>query len=289
MPKIIFVTKASGQKERFRPNKLKRTCIHAGAPPDLADRVVKEVIEKAHDGISTRKILRMAMSMLRKEMPPIAAKYDLKGALMRLGPAGFAFEKLFAEILRGHGYEAKVHQFVRGRCVKHEIDIVAAKPIKSNPELPRPTLKYYQVENKYHNSPGVFTGLKEALYTYARFLDLQEGFKKGLCQKFDQCWLVCNTKFSTDAIEYANCRGIKLTGWRYPSGGSLEFLIESKKLYPITVLRNLDRESQRKMADAGLLLCKDLIMKDEKKLGQMTRINSKKLKTLINEAERILS
>lgn len=289
MQKTIYVLKASGEKEKFMPNKLKRTCLSAGAPPDLANKVVREVTKRAYDGITTKEILRMTLFLLHKDMPHVAAKYDLKGALMRLGPAGFEFERLFAEILKEYGYETRVHQFVQGECVRHEVDIVVAKPIKSHPELPEPHLKYYQIECKYHNAQGIFTGIKDVLYTYARFLDLQGGFKKGLCQRFDQCWLACNTKFSTDALEYANCKDIKLTGWRYPTGASLETMIEEKKLYPITVLRSLDKDSQLKMSVAGLMLCRDLLKKDFDKLVEITKINPKKMKTMINEAEKILA
>ncbi len=289
MAKPVYVIKASGEKERFRPNKLKRTCLNAGAPPDLAKRVVKEISKRVYNGISTREVLDMTMKLLHKEMPPVAARYGLKGAIMRLGPAGFNFERLFAEILKEHGYETKVHQFVQGSCVKHEIDIVAAKPVRYHPDLPHPHLKYFQIENKYHNSPGIYTGLKETLYTYARFLDLQDGFKKRLCQKFDQCWLVTNTKFSRHALEYANCKKIKLTGWRYPIGASLETMIQEKKLYPITVLRGLDKNSRFRMSKAGLMLCKDLIRKDINKLMELTQLTKRKLKDLSNEAEQILT
>ena len=66
-------------------------------------------------------------------------------------------------------------------------------------------------------------------------------------------------------------------------------MIEEKRLYPITILRSLDKDSQKKMADAGLLLCKDLIRKDFDKLVDITRINPKKMRSMIDEAEKILS
>ena len=64
---------------------------------------------------------------------------------------------------------------LRGHCVSHEIDIVASKQEKQ-----------YMIECKYHNMPGIYTCLKEVLYTYARFLDLVEGSQNKTCQKFDQ-------------------------------------------------------------------------------------------------------
>ncbi|MFQ6056655.1 MAG: restriction endonuclease, partial [Methanosarcinales archaeon] len=262
-------------------NKIKKTCLRAGASEELATKIVKQVERKVYDGISTREILKITLSLLRKEMPQVATRYDLKGALFRLGPAGFAFEHLVAEILREYNYKTKVHSYVKGACVKHEIDIVAEKPSR--------TPKYFMIECKYHNMPGIYTGLKEVLYTYARFLDLWEGFRKRKCQKFDQAWLVCNTKFSRDAIQYASCKKILILGWKYPYRKSLEKMIEDKKLYPITMLRKLDRNTQDKFALSGLILCKDLLRHDINKLNKKTNVPKTKLKLLTEEADKLLS
>jgi len=105
MPKPIYVTKVSGEREIFSREKLKRTCLRAGASKSLAEKIVKQVQKKIYDGISTKKILKLTLVLLEKQKPHIAAKYDLKGAIMRLGPAGYAFEKLMAEILSEYGYK----------------------------------------------------------------------------------------------------------------------------------------------------------------------------------------
>jgi hypothetical protein len=286
MPKI-FVVKASGETENFDPAKIRRTCLRAGASDDLADRVVKEVTRRVRQGMSTHEILEMIIELLGKEQPHIAARYDLKGAVMRLGPAGFAFEALLAEVLREYGYTAVVHNMVQGACVVHEIDVIATKPYEPRPGLKE--LKTYMVEAKYHHATGIYTGLKEALYTYARFLDLQEGNKLGKCQRFDQPWLATNTKFSPEALAYATCRGVMLLGWAYPVGNSLQDMLEAKQLYPITVLRTLDFDSQIKMATHKLMLIKDLIRVPTQKLQQITGLSDRKLRDMIAEAEMIMS
>ena len=271
----MWVVKASGETENFDINKIKRTCLKAGATNALANKISKEVERRSHDGISTREILRITLKLLEKQKPFIAARYDLKGAIFRLGPAGFAFEHLVAEILKEYGYKAKVHSYIRGFCVEHEIDIVANDKKKT-----------YMIECKYHNLPGIYTGLREAMYTYARFLDLVNGSKNKCCQKFDQPWLVCNTRFSGDAIQYAECTGLRLLGWNYPEE-NLRDMIEKKKLYPITMLRTLDRESQEKLADSGMVLIKDLTELSIKDLNKITKIPVKKLKSICKEAEEI--
>ena len=272
----MWVVKASGETEKFDPEKIKRTCLKAGASEELANKIVKEVIRKSYDGISTKEILHIALRLLSKEKPHIAARYDLKGAMFRLGPAGFVFEHFIGEILKEYEYSTKVHNILRGYCVSHEVDIIATRADKS-----------YMIECKYHNLQGIYTGLREVLYTYARFLDLLEGSKQGLCQKFEQPWLVCNTKFSEDTIEYAKCKGIKLIGWSYPEDNSLESLIEKKKLYPITMIRSLDADSLDRLASSDFILAIDLLRIPLKEINSITKISLKKLRTFADEAKGI--
>jgi len=270
------VTKASGETEEFKPGKIRGTCLRAGATPELAERIMREVKRKSYDGIPTKEILHITLKLLKKEMPHVAARYDLKSSIFRLGPAGFTFEHFISEILKEYGYSTKRNRIIKGASVRHEIDVVASKDNKN-----------YMIECKYHNLPGIYTGLKVALYTYARFLDLRDGWKRGSCQKFNQPWLVCNTKFSQDTIKYANHKGLKLIGWRYPVRQGLETLIEKKKLYPITTLRTLDRHSQEKLANAGLILAIDLLRKNLEELSEITRIRVKKLRAFARDAERV--
>jgi hypothetical protein len=273
---FMKVVKASGETEEFKEGKIKGTCLRAGASRELAERIAREVKRNSYDGVSTREILRMTLRLLKKEMPHVASRYDLKGSIFRLGPAGFTFEHFVGEILKEYGFSTKLNSLIRGACVRHEIDVVATREDKN-----------HMIECKYHNLPGTYTGLKVALYTYARFADLRDGWKRGLCQKFDQPWLVCNTKFSRDATQYARHKGLKLIGWKYPYMQGLEAMIEKKKLYPITILRSLDRRSQIKLSNAGLVLVVDLVRRNVEELNEMTGIRTKKLKILVRDAKRI--
>ena len=272
----MWVVKASGETEKFDPSKIKRTCLRAGASEELANKIVEQVRKKAYDGISTREILGIALKLLSKEKPNIAARYDLKGAMFRLGPAGFVFEHFIGEVLKEYGYQTRVHNILKGFCVSHEVDVVASKENKS-----------FMIECKYHNLQGIYTGLREVLYTYARFLDLCEGSKHNLCQRFEQPWLVCNTKFSDDTIQYAQCKGIRLVGWSYPEGNSLENLIENKKLYPITMIRSLDADSIDKLASASFILAIDLLRIPLGELNTITKIPLRKLRIFSDEAKKV--
>jgi Holliday junction resolvase len=273
----MWVVKASGETEKFDLNKIKRTCFKSGASRSLANKIAREVEEKSYSGISTKEILDMTLRLLGKHKPFIAARYDLKGSVFRMGPAGFAFERLIAEILKDNGFKTKLDTIVSGFCVDQEIDVIATLKDRN-----------YMIECKYHNLPGIYTGLREAMYTYARFLDLKSGALNGRCQKFDQPWLVCNTRFSEDAVQYSKCVGLNLVGWDYPNKKGLRELMEKNRLYPITMIRKLDSFSQERLAMAGLVLIKDLIEIPIKDLSKMTRIPVKRLKALVNEAEMIM-
>jgi len=270
----MFVVKASGRKEKFDPEKIRRTCMRAGASKELTNKIIKEVENKIYDGITTREILRMVLDLLHKKEPYVASRYDLKGAIFRLGPAGFVFEHLVSGILRFYGYKTKLNSVIKGACVYHEIDVIATKGNKN-----------YMIECKYHNEPGIYTGLREALYTYARFLDLEDGYKKKLCSKFNQPWLVCNTKFSDDTIQYAKCKKIKLIGWNYPENQGLEGMLERKRLYPITMLRVIDKDSLEKLSNANMVLVRNLLKYNINELNKITGIHVKKLRNLVNEAK----
>lgn len=271
---MILVTKSHGGTEPFSREKILRTCLRAGSTKEQAEKISADVEKRAYDKISSREILKMVLSTLRKENQAAASRYDLSGALLRLGPAGFGFETFFGEILFNHGYSFKTDQFVRGASgVQHEIDLVLEKDGKK-----------FLVEAKYHNAPGIFTGLHEAMYTWARFLDISQRTKE-----FSGMWLVSNTKFSSDAIKYANFVGLKLVGWHYPKTESLQFLIESKKLYPITLLGNLSKDDEQRFGDAGLMLLRDVIEIPIEKLHNITHINFKKLKELKSLAGKVLS
>jgi len=264
MTKVLII-KASGEVEAFDPSKVHRALMRAGASEELADRIVGKVAARVVHGMTTRKIFSMTFKLLNRERPAIASKYDLKGALFRLGPSGHPFEKFTAEILKESSYKCKVAKVLHGRCVKHEVDVIATK---SGERL--------MVECKFHNEWGIRCHIQNGLYTYARFLDLTEG-----SEKFTEPWLVTNTKFTDDLIDYAQCRGLRLLGWNYPLKGSLRQRIDRSKLYPITLLQSLDGLSKERLFRAGIVTTRQLLrIRSAKRVG----IPKRKLDSLKSEA-----
>ena len=135
------------------------------------------------------------------------------------------------------------------------------------------------VELKYHNSLGVYTNLKVALYVYARFLDLKK--------RFDKPWLATNTRLSRKALAYANGVGIKVTSWQYPKKDCLRELIERKKLYPITILKSVNESTKHKLSDAGIMLAMDLFNYNLKELKRKTGISEDILKRILGECKEV--
>jgi hypothetical protein len=265
------VIKANGRKQKFNPEKIKKSLLRSGLDRNEANDIIYEVERQMHEGMTTREVFKIVTRVLNSKRSDIASRYDLKGSILRLGPAGFNFETYVAGILEEYGYDTELRSKLRGRCATHEIDIIA---------VDRETGERSFVECKYHNSLGTYIDLKEALYTYARFRDLKDGG-----EHFDSVWMACNTRASTQAIRYANCKGMTLLCWRYPKNTGLERLIEDKKLYPVTMLRSLDKSSLDKLSRAGFMLIKDLTRNDFNNLKRKTRLKTKKLQHIMEEAK----
>ena len=271
--KQIYVIKASGQAVPFDSKKVEATCIRAGASKKLAEQVVKKVHEKLRNGMRTREVYRMVLNAL--DMADggqiIKHRYRLKESIMLMGPAGFTFETYVGKVLENYGYEIEATRSqVDGKCVKHEIDLIAKLNI---------THERYMVECKYHNFPGIYTGLKESLYTHARFLDLSETFNGEM--------LVCNTKVSDDVITYAKCVGQKLLCWRYPTNKGLENMIEEKGLYPITIL-GLRAKELEVLSQNKFMLARDLLTTDTNQLCRKINISYARLQRLQNIVKQIM-
>lgn len=272
------IIKASGEKEKFNKEKLYRSIKRAGVKPKLAGRVCQSVVKKVRPGMNSGEILDQATNYLKKENPILAARYNLKRAIMELGPTGFPFEKYIAEILKEYGYSVKVGRRVRGHCVNHEVDVVARKE-----------KKHFMIECKYHNSRGVRSDVKIALYVYARFLDVKKAWGKipGHKHFFHQVWLVTNTRCTSEAIRYARCVGLKIISWRYPRNESLEYLIEKKGLYPMTILPSLTKYAKEMLAQKRAILAKDLLKYSVDDLVRLVGLQPKIAKKLQEEAREL--
>lgn len=240
-----IVVKGDGTREEFQMHKLLGSLTHAGAEKDLAALIGKKINNQIQAGMSTTAIYREAFKLLRKEERLAAAKYSMRRAILELGPTGFPFEDFIGELMRAKGYKTRTRVIVQGRCIEHEVDVVLDKDDRT-----------IGAELKFHNTPGFKTDLKTALYARARYWDIQWGAedrkeKAGI----DEGWLITNTKFTGNAVDYANCSGIKLLGWSYPQGAGLSDLIQQTGVYPVTVLTTLSNTDKARLIQNGVRMC----------------------------------
>jgi len=273
---MIYVTKFDGRKQPFDRNKVINTCLRLHASREQAEAVASKIERKIYDGIPTKKILSMIFTYLKEFKPEVSYRIDLREAISRLRPKP-DFEIFIALLLRELGYSVVSNQLLPGKCVTHEIDAIAIKDDET-----------IFVEVKHHLQPHTYTGVDIILETQARLEDLREGFALGRHKfNFSKALVICNTKFSDHALQYAECKGISYIGWKAPSGKGLEDLIEEKKLYPITLLKELDLETEQKLGDSGIVTLKQLLEHDIKSLHHKTKIPNKKLKSLLRAAKEI--
>ncbi len=264
---MINVVKANGQKEPFNEQKVIMSINRAGIPQRLRVQVLFHVKAKLYEGIPTGEIYSAILDFLGSSDEPYSrAKYSLKEAIMMLGPTGYPFEDFIAKILQSLGYETKVRQILMGKCVSHEIDVIAKKDNKS-----------IMIEAKFHNSVGIRSEVHVSLYTNARFQDIKE--KNSL----DEAWLVTNTKTTIDANTYALCAGMKVISWSFPEVGSLRELIEKSRLHPITMLTSLSHTHKVTLLNSHVVMCKE-IQGNPTLLDQLPLSKEEKEKTLAEVA-----
>ena len=71
-------------------------------------------------------------------------------------------------------------------------------------------------------------------------------------------WLITNTRFTHDAIQYGLCVGLHLVGWDFPAKGSLKELIEFSGLYPITCITNFTKAEISRLLEKNIIICKTI-------------------------------
>ncbi len=241
-----LVVKAWGGEEPFVAEKLYASLVQSGASVQDADRITAQIGSTFRGGESTRDIYARAFTQLRLMARPVAARYSIKHALLELGPSGYPFEDFLAALFRARGYTTRTRTTHIGRCTSHEVDLVAST---SNEMI--------MAEVKFHNSTGVKSDTKVALYVHARFQDIQAA------PSFDpkspiRPMLVTNTKCTQQAHEYAACVGLELLTWESPRSGNLRMLIEETGVHPVSCLTTLSRAHKRRLMESGVVLCKDL-------------------------------
>lgn len=244
----LTILKTDGTEEVFDGMKLEWSLRRAGASTHTAARIRETIETSTANGASTSEIYKRAFQMLRHDARPAAARYSLRRALFEFGPSGHPFENFVSEMFRKEGWEVEYRRMIPGKCVMHEVDVYA----KRNGE-------YLAAELKYHNDPSYKTDVKVALYVKARMDDILtcDPSVETVCP-VDHPFLITNTKFTRDAIQYARCAGLQLLGWSYPVEGNLYDRIVATGLYPVTALTLLRKTEKKLLIDQGIVTCEQV-------------------------------
>lgn len=264
-----MIKKYSGETEPFSEKKFMRSLEKAGAEKRYIQEIADEIKEKK-DITSTHDVYEYAFNRLKDISPALAAKYNLKKAIMALGPTGFAFEKFLAHLYQEQGYHIQTDRYIQGVCASHELDVVATK---NNETI--------MIEAKFHSEHGAKNDIKVTLYVKARFDDIKNYYKQQ--HKEVTGILISNTKFTTEALNYAECAHLNLIGWGYPIGNGLPERIEKLHLIPITALTMLSDKQKRALIEKGCVLCRDV--KHHIQELRNLRLSEYEIKETLEEAE----
>ncbi|MBU1046957.1 ATPase [Patescibacteria group bacterium] len=279
MEKEIYIIKANGEKELFDSSKLENSLRRAGADKKKIFDIVTKIESSLEDKMTTAEIYRAAFKLLNEDSLISASKYSLKKAVMSLGPQGFVFEDFMGAVFKKLGYKVMLRNNIKGLCVSHEVDLVA-----QNEE------KFLMAEIKFHNHQGLKSDLKVVLYVKERFDDIAKGeFFRNINKNLKkENWLITNTKFSSQAVQYAECNpDLNLMSWDYPPQNNLFGLIGETGLYPITVLNSLSSNDKKRFLEKNILLCRDILDGGELLMDRLD-IPTEKAKIILKEIKELL-
>lgn len=278
MSSSIIITKASGEKVFYESKKLQLSLEKAGADPGIIQRIIRQIEADLQPESTTQQIYQKAFRLLKKYSRPSAAKYKLKRAVMELGPSGYPFEHFVGEIMKDMGYFVKVGQVLQGKCVTHEVDVLAER---DNHRI--------AIECKFGNKPGRKVDVKVSLYIHSRFRDLVNSWKNDPLHKDKtyEGWIVTNADMTSDAIQYGTCAGLHLVSWTYPAKGNLKDMIDNCHLYPVTTLTSLSKKEKNLLLESGIILCRELVGRAS--LLEKIHVPSPRIKKAMYEIEYLCS
>ena len=270
------IVKNSGGIVDFNREKLKNSLLDSGASEHLVESVLNSIENEIYEGISTKKIYKHAFGLLKKSSNSVAARYNLRSAIQMLGPAGYFFEKYIARLFFAEDYSTQTNLFLQGKCVSHEVDVV----VKKNDSIE-------MIECKFHGSPEAVSDVKVPMYILSRFNDLKNETHLIFTDTdtIDSCWIITNNRFTSDAISFANCSGMKLMSWDYPINESLSVKINQKHLYPVTCLTTLTISEKDKLLVLDVILAKE-IMENEKVLEKIG-LSRNRIKNVLKEVSEL--
>ena len=277
MKNEIMIKKGDGRIVPFDERKIIQSLRRSGSDKKSADAVLKEVTKRLKPNMTTATIFQIVREELSKKKPAAAARYNLRTAIIKLGPAGFNFEKYVAAVLAGYRYKTKNPDYYEGACIPHEIDVTAEKDGRMA-----------FIEAKFRHDFTTTINIKDVLATWSRFLDLVDGSKIYDTPHFDECWIITNARFTDQSLKFAYCKNMKLIGWNHPHERTFAQMVDNNALYPITIMEELTAEDLSSFAKADLMLCRDVLELDLDQLHSVTGIKKTRLKNLRKSCQDVI-
>jgi hypothetical protein len=175
------------------------------------------------------------------------------------------------------GYEVETGVIVQGKCVQHEVDVIARKPGEM-----------IMVECKFHMDSFTKSGVQVPLYIHSRYLDVKAAWENQYGKDLRyRGGVVCNTRFSEDALQYAKCAGLVLISWDYPLDTGLKYWIDKTGLYPVTSLISIAKKDKQKLLEKGIVLCSQL--EENQQVLREMGLTENQIKKIIREAGNLIS
>jgi hypothetical protein len=237
------IRKRSQNHETFDVKKFKRSLLRSGLNEGMCNELISRIDPKKSCYKSTSSLFRATRSAIYTKNKKLAAHYSLKKSIFDLGPTGYPFEHLCAELFSVKGFKTQVSVTKKGKFVSHEIDVVAS----------RTDLTIF-CECKFHRSNNHKNDIKLPLYVHSRYLDLEQAGKYGKIQYA----IMTNTNFSKDAIKYSEGVGLILFSPDYPDKDTFYDLMKKYNVYPVTILKNLKKREAKQLIDNGVIVVKQL-------------------------------
>lgn len=271
------IIKKNGSQEPFSAEKLCNSIVAAGAPTSLATQVCDIVSEKINSGTSTEKIFNITRKYLKPIDPELAALYSLERGLSSLGPSGFLFEHFVSELFRKMGYYSQKNMYLQGEAVEHEIDVMAQKGNV-----------VFLVEAKYKNDFRTKTHIDKVMYADARLVDIRKKAQLNGDTREYYMWMVTNTQFTQNSLNYIEHRDLQLMGWDYPKFINLKKIVREKKLYPVTVVPSMTQSLLKKLALNDVVLVQDLYYVEAKDFEKDYGVSERTAKKLVKEVHELI-
>ncbi|NHM04464.1 hypothetical protein G4L40_07065 [Flavobacterium sp. TWA-26] len=270
------VTKYSGELVHYDEQKLINSLRKSGADKAVAEAIVKKIESELYEGIASKKIYKLAYQLLKNISNAHAARYNLRTAMMGLGPAGFFFEKFIAKIYQEQKFQTRTNVSLKGNCISHEIDVLLKKEHTIS-----------MIECKFHSGQDAKTDVKVPMYILSRFNDVKNR-KYHLFlpnEIISDCIIVTNNRFTTDAIQFGECSGLKMLSWDYPPKKGIKEIIDLYAVYPITCLTTLTQTEKDKLLILDCITVKDLVANSS--ILNKIELSHNRIKNVLKEANQL--